>query len=226
MNSSGYEIREIFEEFVGKNSLSLNELNDYYGIDFWYPKIEGMIYTPITKIFPICALYNQVIDLYISKLPNNECFAKLMTISTEPLKPYKNSSEIISDIFNYQETKNNCNINSKIAIREWVYNMRNIFRCYICESTLRGISRFNEFDIPYEIIEEIRDYIKIIIDKTEYNDFCIDFCLMNDNSLLLIKISSPVYLFSKSGNFDLTNKYDFELLLGDFNQELTYPVIR
>lgn len=109
----------------------------------------------------------------------------------------------------------------KVVIREYL-KLDNIeFRCFIHNKKLRAISSEEKISN----IEEIENVISKITHYMEYDDYCVDFTYYN-GKLMLIEINTPVYLFATSGLFDLTNPYDYEILLGKIVPEINYPILR
>lgn len=155
-------------------------------------------------------------------MPNKQCFAKLDSLSSKPKKPFNSANEIINDFENDERTKYLfAEKNMKIIIREWVDLNEIEFRCFIKNKKLRGIS--SEGIISFVNICKINNLVEKIIHYTEYEDCCIDMTFYC-NELLVIKINTPLWLFSTSGYFYLDDENEKNILLGDYY--LGYPVLK
>lgn len=227
MNSCGFEILLILRDFIDDTSESnIKNYMKYYSFDKWYPQIENIIDTPKSYIFEINDLYNGNINKLIKKLPNQECFARLDCLSSKPIFSYKSSDEIISDLYFNNRTSDQIGVDTKIIIREWIYNITNEFRCFVCNGKLRGISCSFKRKLLIEHIANITEMINKIVKITDNDDCTVDFGFVNEK-IILIEINSPVYLAATSGYFDLSIPFDYEVLLGDYIPEIiNYPVIR
>jgi hypothetical protein len=222
MNTCGLDHVNIYTEFVDENEIKT--ILDQFHFHEWYDSIKDNIKTPKSWIFEINELKKDNIQKQIDLMENKECFARLDSLSTKPLVPYRSTYEIEKDIYSCSRTYNEINNNTKLIIREWVV-FKNEFRCFIHGGEIRAINTENN-EIVEKYLANIKDMVNKIIKLTDYYDCVIDFGFIEDE-LTLVEINSPVYLASTSGNFDLTLPYDYELLLGDYNKEIfNYPVIR
>lgn len=220
MNSCGLDHLHIVSEFVNIDEIS--EIIKQYYFSEWYPKIYGKIFTPESFIFPHDVLLNPK-DMTINSFMREKfryCFARLDTCSSKPTKPFYNIEEIYDHLINSDRTRYFMeDIDMKLIIREWMWNITCEFRCYVYDKKLRAISttsQINKKDDKKKIEEnfgEINRIIEIII-KECYDDCTVDLCF-SDEKLMLIEINTPVYLCATSGNFDLTIPADFEILLGE-----------
>jgi hypothetical protein len=230
MNSCGLNIPHILSDFVGDiPEQEIKELLAMFNFDKWYPQIKDHLRTPASYIFGLEDLYNGNIDNLIETLPNKECFARLDSCSTKPEKAYKNSTEIVTDIYRNSRTFNEIEITTKVIIREWIYGITNEFRCYVLDTKLRGIScnSFKHQTMIMENIKIIEQSVSKITKLTENDDYSVDFGFDSESTLMMIEINSPVYLAATSGNFDLSVPGDYEILLGDYMVDIvSYPVIK
>lgn len=217
MNSCGVNIPEIFNKYFSSIEEAQSTIEEYYFSE-WYSAIEP--FTIKSYIFDWNDLLNGNVDELIKILPNKKCFARLDTCSSKPTFPFYNSREIINHLTSSDRTREYCNTNMKIIIREWT-NIDGEFRCYFCERKLRAINGTTELsDNLLTFVNNIRYY-------SEYDDCCIDFGYTHDDKLIVIEINTPVYLCGTSGNFDLMVPYDREILLGKYNPNvINYPVMR
>lgn len=221
MNSCGVIIPHILEQFVEGD---IEENISEYFFSEWYPLIKDHCYTPKSYIFDQKSLYDGTIDLLISQLPNNECFARFDTCSSKPEISYKSSKNIIFSLKKSDRTNQYFDNKMKIIIREWVYAIKSEFRCYVHDNNFRAITNFN---LDHQYLDEIKNNVNKIRHYCDYSDFTVDFGLTEDNKIILIEINTPVYLCATSGNFDLNIPYDYEVLLGKYQPDIiSYPVIR
>lgn len=221
MNSAGADFPHILNDFVDTDT-EIHDIIRQFNFDEWYPHIKDTICTPTSFIVKM----SDNVDNIINSLPNKECFARLDILSAKPLTPYKNTKEILEHIYSEHRTYSEITDNTKLIIREWLYNLKNEFRCYVHDTKLRAVSCDFSCKIITNVLKEIRKYVNDIIKLCEYDDFSVDFAFHN-NKLILIEINTPVYLCATSGNFDLSNTYDYEILLGDYIPDIiSYPIIR
>jgi hypothetical protein len=120
---------------------------------------------------------------------------------------------------------------NKLIIREFIQiNDYYEIRCFVYRSKLRGIScSFITELLSSCFKEKITEYINKIIYYTEYDACSIDLLLLKTdlNDFTFLEINSPVWLFATSGLFDLQDKHDYELLLGDYDSDIfSYPEIK
>lgn len=219
MNSCGLDYDNISTKFTDEDP---NELRKEYYFSEWYDIIKTLCKTPESFIFDPCNLCDGAIDRKIAELPNNECFARLDPLSSKPLWSYKNSNEILASFSNSERCKGF--LGTKVIVREFVYDLCGEFRCFIHNKRLRGIST------PILLTEEqclgVIKMVNQITHHTDYNDYSIDFAWKN-NELTLIEINTPVWLYASSGEFDLTDVRDIEILLGEYIPDIIdYPVIK
>jgi hypothetical protein len=166
-----------------------------------------------------------IIDKLIQSLPGKKAFARLDSCSSKETNPFLNAQEIF-DSFRSSERTNQYlyEINHILVIREWV-DLTNYdeIRCFVYQSKLRGISSSKSF--TKRQIHQLSHIVDEIICATEYDSCSIDLCI-NDDDVILIEINSPVWLFATSGYFDLTDPFDYEVLLGEELDMITYPQVR
>ena len=223
MNSCGVNIPEIFNSFFKNNEEATEMIKDYYFSE-WYDTINENSNTIKSYIFDYNELYGCSIDKLIKKLPGRYCFARLDTCSSKPDAPFMSSQEILDSLQNSDRTREYCDTDMKVIIREYV-DIDEEFRCYFHEGILRGISGLDR-----ELDKKERDNILNFAYRakfySEFNDCCIDIGYVN-KQLTVIEINTPVYLCGSSGYFDLNVPSDYEILLGEYRPEvILYPVIR
>lgn len=217
MNSCGVNIPDIFNKYFASIEEAQNAVEEYY-LSEWYPAIEQ--FTIKSYIFDWNDLLNGTIDELIKILPNKKCFARLDSCSSKPTFPFYNSREIIRHLSLSDRTREYCNTNMKLIIREWV-EIFDEFRCYFHEGKLRGING------PANLSDYLIKYVNDVRYYSEYEDCCIDFGYTYNGNLIVIEINTPIYLCGTSGNFDLNVPYDREILLGKYNSSIiNYPVMK
>jgi len=217
MNKCGFE-NNITSCFTDEDP---NYLATEYYFSEWYDIVKNIAYTPKSYICDYEDLFNGKIDMIINKLPEKQCFARLDTLSTKPLVPYKNSREIVCDFETSARTNAYFTKDMKVIIREYLILNGIEFRCFIHNKTLRAISSEGDFNL-----KEIETLINKITFYTEYDSYCIDFTYYQ-NKLMVIEINTPVWLFACSGLFDLDLPSDCEILFGNYMPDIiNYPVIK
>lgn len=134
---------------------------------------------------------------------------------------------------------------SNYIFREYITDISKMieFRCFVFKKMLRGISICYDENVKYKNINLLKRIIKSLVNRiiisTELDDCTIDLCILKSelhnllnnteiktNSLTLIEINSPVYLYATSGLFELNLPYHQDILTGPPKQDiLSYPII-
>jgi hypothetical protein len=205
--------------------------SEYYEILY-----HNGINTPKSYLYDVSVLFDcnkiECLNKFIESFSNQEVFARLDSCSSKPTTSFKTCQEILSSLDQSERTiKYLHEENHKFIIREFI-DMSKYYelRCFVYQHKCRGITcPVLEFQFTAQLKKHIIEFIDKIIYFTEYDSCTIDICISISNSyeLLFIEINSPVWLFATSGLFDLSNSYDFELLLGEDQSDiLSYPEIR
>jgi hypothetical protein len=216
----------LFIENLLEDLEKIYRFSEYYDI-----LIQNNINTPISFILDAELMDSNpdLIDNIIKNLPNQQCFARLDSCSSKPKEPFTESDDIRNELETYSWATHHYlyEPNHKLVLREYI-NVENYYeiRCFVYQSKCRGITfpcLPTEFNEPL-----VYDFIDKVIYYTEYDACSIDILISNSGTeIMVIEINSPVWLFATSGLFDLTDKHDYELLLGDYNPDiLTYPELR
>ena len=219
MNSCGLDFTDITGNFTNEEP---SELRKEYYFSEWYDIVKDLCKTPKSFIFAPENLHDGTIDKQISKLPNKECFARLDPLSSKPHYPFVNSKQIVESFSNSERCSGF--LNTKVIIREFVHGLYDEFRCFVVRKRFRGIS--TPIPLSEEQVLQIGKLVNLITHYTDYNDYSVDFGWVN-GELILIEINSPVWLYATSGEFDLNDIVDREVLLGKYIPDIVnYPVVK
>jgi len=162
----------------------------------------------------------EAIDAAIAALPGGHCFARLDTCSSKPDKPFHTANEILSHLISSTRTQFivHAEPQHRLIIREWISDIDVRFceiRCYITDGVFRGISGGNPATM-HRFLRDITTLVTKIVQDADYPDCVIDLLLPRrcTDSIQLVEINTPVWLFATSGVFDITLPEDIAILCG------------
>jgi hypothetical protein len=234
------EIYEYDKDFVNKSENVIDILNkitpEWYLSEYYNILIENNIKTPYSEFITMEILIEnpKLVDDKIKTFKNSQVFARTDSCSSKPSNPFYSADEIINSLKFSDRTNNFINDSKSIVVlREYISNISDYyeFRCFVHDGKLRGISSAQPINCKFKIEKILSNIIKLInniIFYTEYDMCTIDIAINQfDQDIIIIEINTPVWLCATSGLFDLTNNYDYEVLLGTYKPDIIeYPIIK
>jgi hypothetical protein len=208
--------------------------SEYYDI-----LVNNNINTPYSEFINVKELTENpnIINQQIQQFKNSHVFARTDSCSSKPSNPFKSAEEILDSLKKSDRTS--ClikNPNCRIVLREYIEDINNYyeFRCFVHNNEFRGLTSSQPvelfFNVTSFLLEKIIKLVKKVTYYTEYDMCTIDIAINKfdyQKEIIVIEINTPVWLCATSGLFDLTDSYDYEVLLGKYNPEIIrYPIIK